>query len=71
MSFSLRRKAESAYLLYNIRAVLSAWRAEKSIEMENEMMTWAEVFKERLESIRQELNDTFSYDASESESIFP
>ena len=35
--------------------------------MENEMMTWAEVFKERLESIRQELNDTFSYDASESE----
>ena len=34
-------------------------------------MTWAEVFKERLESIRQELDDTFGYDASESESIFP
>ena len=33
--------------------------------MENEMMTWAEVFKERLESIRQELDDTFGYSSKD------
>lgn len=29
--------------------------------MKNDMLTWAEIFKERLESIRQELDDTFGY----------
>ena len=33
--------------------------------MENEMMTWAEVFEERLGAIRQEFDDTFGYNSKD------
>lgn len=33
--------------------------------MENNMMTWAEIFKERLESIQQELDNTFGYNSKD------